>query len=540
MKHNIRHRVSPIFPLLATFVPLFFASQVRGQPRENPLERARHYMELGQEAFEEGKFEMAADQFIAAFTASPFSAFLYNAGFAYERAGSYETAVDFYRQYLKADPGAQDYAQVELRIRALLTVAQTPSEPNIKITETETQAEPAPEIEMKSLISVRINPKDAKIRILDEQGAEVSQSDSTSQTVVRGIYTVEASHPDYRTMQTQVEVSPGQVYLLVLEMSQGEFLGFLQVTTDVPGAVVYLDDRDVGSVGTTPWGNVLPAGKHTVWIEKPGHVPVEKEMEINLGDRIELSLTLERVAFGILQVKTNTPKADILLNGEPVGSAPFQEQIRPGRYALLVKSEGMKDYTADIAVGRGQLTKVLVRMNAKPSHTAAWVTLGMAAGVLAGGGVAGGIALKRQRTIDSLRNQGRLSSDDPRITEGFTWGLGADLAFGVGAVLGAISIYNFLRDPLPPSEGKLFDPVDFEENPDNVVLKTEEEPGVPSAPDEVDGEPLQPTPTENEKPSAEPVAPGPTPPPEGQLQSRFTLTPILSDQTLGLGMTVTF
>jgi hypothetical protein len=39
------------------------------------------------------------------------------------------------------------------------------------------------------------------------------------------------------------------------------------------------------------------------------------------------------------------------------------------------------------------------------------------------------------------------------------------VAFGLGAVVSGLCIYYFVRDPLPPSEGKILPPSDFTQNP---------------------------------------------------------------------------
>jgi tetratricopeptide (TPR) repeat protein len=443
------------------------------QPRENPLERARHHMELGQEAFGQERFDEAARQFVDAYAASPFPAFLYNAALAHEQGGNRATAAELYRRYLTEEPGAADAAEVEFKIRMLLAESPTgteagetaPGVPAVEITE----------VEMKSLISVRTNPADARIRLLDTEGRQVADFEGPGgQTVVRGTYAVEVSHPDFRTVQTDLHVAPGQVYIIVVEMSQGAFLGFLHVRTDVPGAEVYVDDRSLGRVGTTPWGNVLPAGSHRIWVEKPGYEPVEDEIQVTLGGQEVREYALSRLGFGAVLVKANVPGARVYLGQELLGVAPLEGQAPPGRHQLRVTAEGMKDYTAEIVVARGQVTKALVRMNPTPSRTSAWVSLGFSVALFAGGGVTGGFALKTRNELDDARNQGRLADDDPRILKGFLLALGADVGFGVGTIVGALSIYYFLRDPLPPSEGKLYDPVDFEENPGGQPPRADE------------------------------------------------------------------
>ncbi len=517
---------------------LLFAPVVgQTQPRDNPLERARHHMELGQEAFNQGRHVEAALEFVNAYAASPFAAFLYNAGLAYEKAGDTDKTIDFFRRYLAADPNAQDYAQVDMKIRALLAGVETGEKPDVEITK----------VEMKSLISVRTNPPDATVRVLDDKGDEVTRTDGTvAQTVVRGKYTIEASHADYRTVQTDINVIPGQVYMVVVEMSQGAFLGFLHIKTDVPGAAVFLDNKGQGQVGTTPWGNVLSTGKHTFWVEKPGYKIIKQEFDIALAEQKRIDLELERMSFGSLLVKSNVEGAKVFVDGQFLGPAPLEEQVSPGSHKVKIEAEGLKDYETDVVVSRGQQTKTLVRLNNKPSRTSAWVSLGFSAALFIGGGVAGFMALDLNNELDAARNSGRLTNDDPRILKGFLWALSADIAFGVGAVVGGLCIYYFLRDPLPPSEGKLFDPVDFEENPENAeIVSAAQKPVIVDVhsteqkPDSTGIKPEEQKETPVEEKPEDKMEQNPKGS-EARLQPRVLFTPILGTETAGLGLTVVF
>jgi hypothetical protein len=393
------------------------------------------------------------------------------------------------------------------------------------------EGKPAPEVaiterQMKSLISVRTNPSDAKIRVLDPEGKEVSSVvGQLAQTVEKGRYTIEASHPSYRTVTTDVSVASGQVYVVVVEMSQGAFLGFLRVVTDIPGASVYIDDKSEGAVGETPFGNVVPTGPHKLIVEKPGYSPIEQDIEVNVGDKKEINLSLERLTFGALVVKTNQGDATVFVNEKPVGKVPPKGELRAnlpaGLHTVRASAEGMKDYTVQVKINGGQSTKLLVRFNPTPSRTSAWVSLGFSAALFISGGVLGGFALHDKKELDAERRSGTLASDDERIIRGFLFGLGADVSFGIGTLVGALSIYYFLRDPLPPSEGKKLIPVDFEENP---------------------------TPTSTSKGSSgkeKATAPSPSkkngaPPSDAKLKPRLLVAPLFGTTHAGLGLSVAF
>ena len=514
--------------LFAGAVALILSWSISGgayaETNDKNIQEARKHMELGQEAFHQKRFEEAARHFDDAFNASPFSAFLYNAGLALERAGNNARALEFYQRYLKIEPNAEDAEMVQEKIDALLAAI---SAAKSGTGETDTEGAGVVQItetEMKSLISIRTNPKEAQIRIISQAGKEISTSTGPlAQTVEGGTYTIEATHPDYKTVTTDIHVSSGQVYVVVVEMSQGAFLGFLRIVTDPPAAAVFIDDKNLGQAGVAPFSNVLPAGAHHVWIEKPGYLPVEKEVHIDISEEVELNVPLERPDFGALLVKTNADNAVVHVNGLPSGKVdiktPFRKQLPVGKHRVLVTREGLKDYNAEVEIKGGQETKLLVRLNSKPSRTSGFVSAGFSAALFITGGVLGYFALDIKKELDKERKNGRLASDDDRIIRGFIFGIGADVSFGVGTIIACMSLYYFLRDPLPPSEGKSLAPEDYAIN----------ENGTPAA--------------EAEAPPRAPTPPEATPAPASSLRENrpaFLIAPIFGNDTAGLGMVVTF
>src|SRR5690606_18267984 len=109
----------------------------------------------------------------------------------------------------------------------------------------------------------------------------------------------------------------------------------------------------------------------------------------------------------------------------------------------------------------GQLTPVRVVLKPAVDRTGAWVTTVFAALAVGGGIAMGVLANGLEQDLTDARDQGRLASNDDRLLTGQPLAIGADVAFGLGAILGAFATYYFLRDPLPDSEARVLEVRDW-------------------------------------------------------------------------------
>jgi hypothetical protein len=315
--------------------------------------------------------------------------------------------------------------------------------------------------DFKSLLSIRTNPEGATVTVRQRGRVVTSGASPFAQTLEQGDYDVVVEHPDYRRIETPVRVRPGKVYVVIVEMSQGEFLGYLRVITDVPGASVYLDDRSAGPVGRTPFQNAVSTGVHRVWIERPGYTPVEREVEVGVGEEVLIRTALTRVSEGRIRVIANVRGAEVYVDDRRVGAVPYEGDFLAGPHVVRVEADGMKDWEAQVDVRPGQVTPIRVRLKPAVGRGAAYVTATVGT-LLVGTGVALAVLADGLRDdLDAERRAGRLASNDPRLTQVFWMTVGADAAFGLGALLGILSIYYFLRDPLPDSEATVLEPRDW-------------------------------------------------------------------------------
>ena len=471
--------------LAALLVLVASSASAQSSSGPDPLEVARNHMEQGQTFYLQGRFDEAAAEFELAYEAQHFSAFIFNAAVAYENAGHLAHGIQLFERYLELDPEATDEDEVRARIahlrervaaRAAETAATastvdshaaTPegaaegsqaSEPEAAPTPTPTEL---PQ-DFKSLVNVRTEPMGATVRIVTSAGVVVDTGSSpVAQTLDAGTYHITIDHPDFNRAETDIQVEPGHVYLVQINLSQGEFAGYLRVVSDPPGASVFVDDHAAGTRGATPFEGTARVGAHHIWVERAGYDTVEQDVDVQLGRDAEASVTLERASVGRIRVIGNVRGAQIFVDDVPSGEIPWEGELRSGMHNVRVTAPGMKDWQQGVEIARGQLTPVRVRLAPAPGRGGAWVTGAFTAVLLAGGITMTVLANEWANQLAVERSHGTLASDDPRIQQGFAFSIAQYCGYGLAAILFGVTIYYAVQDDLPPSEATVLEPRDW-------------------------------------------------------------------------------
>jgi hypothetical protein len=94
-------------------------------------EEARAHFRKGQQLFDVGRWDEAADEFEKAYAVRSDPTFLFNMAQAYRRKGDARRAIDLYKNYLIKAPKSPQRADVEERIRALQKQLEE-AEPSVK------------------------------------------------------------------------------------------------------------------------------------------------------------------------------------------------------------------------------------------------------------------------------------------------------------------------------------------------------------------------------------------------------------------------
>lgn len=135
---------------------------------------------------------------------------------------------------------------------------------------------------------------------------------------------------------------------------------YLFVDSDPRQATVFIDGREVGH---TPYQDELPLGRHRVEVRLGElYAPVAKTIELP-ENGLKLSIPLPK-RFGVLQVRSDPPGAEIFVDGAPTGARTphvFPKR-REGRVQVELRLDLHKSARATAELGGGKVTELALAL----------------------------------------------------------------------------------------------------------------------------------------------------------------------------------
>jgi WD40 repeat protein len=171
--------------------------------------------------------------------------------------------------------------------------------------------------------------------------------------VAEGERIIRITAEGYAEHRERITVKSGQKHELNVRLDAVR--GKIKITSAPEGASIYLDEEEKAR-GITPFfvNDLITsrlAGAYSFRVEKPGFVP--KTQKINAPGEFHFVLS---EAPGVLNLITTPENIHFFLND--VGPLtknqnPHKEELEPGNYILVVKTEGYKDYKESIEIKAG-------------------------------------------------------------------------------------------------------------------------------------------------------------------------------------------
>jgi len=194
-------------------------------------------------------------------------------------------------------------------------------------------------------------------------------------TLYPGSHKVVLSLAGYNDYTTTVGVTAGQSQNLPITLSTGIY-GTVTVTS-VPGAAVYIDSNQVGTVnsaGSLTLSNVL-SGKHLFKVTSSGYNDWMNTVYIQANTVTKIPATLIStgenpvpVQYGSIAISTVPQNAEVWIDNLFRGFTPVTvDNLATGQHTVQLSSEGYLDYTKTVTVASGQTMPLAVTFSAAPT-----------------------------------------------------------------------------------------------------------------------------------------------------------------------------
>jgi len=416
------------------------------------LQRAQVLFDDAQRAMMAKDFDGAAVKFKEAYAARPLPDLLYNVGTAYYFKGrggndaeAYGLAVKYYKDYLIAVPKASDKADVdkaitiiEKEIERLKAPPATPDAPPV----TPSAEVQALDQKTRSLVVIETEPQGANIYLDDKKNGVFAQTPWSGS--LDGQHKVIIEKRGHKSKESPIAPDPNRLVVLQVVLSEEDYLGWLEIRSNVPGASIFLDDKAAGAIGKTPFSGNLKPGKHTLWISADGYDETEHKVEIIAGETHEIDAQLSGTPVGYLDIRgSGLDAARVYVDRELVcDRAPCRKPVKEGTHTVSIARSGYKTYRTRVDLQAKTELSIRPNLKKKPGRGDAVVAYIFAA-AFAGGG-----------TYAYLYSND-LVMGDKQFDHKDQIKYGAYVGWGLGGVIGLSAVYYTFRDKGPPSTGQI-------------------------------------------------------------------------------------
>ena len=141
-------------------------------------------------------------------------------------------------------------------------------------------------------------------------------------------------------------------------------LALYRVTSEPPGAEIYLERKDLGALGSTPKLIAVPEGTNTLLLDLPGYRPFATEVQPQLGTEKTVSVVLEKI-FGRVRLAGLPPTAVVRRGGrlgEVLRTGSGEVALAPGHHTLFVSAPGYEEIRAEVDVRADTVSALDLRL----------------------------------------------------------------------------------------------------------------------------------------------------------------------------------
>ncbi len=193
--------------------------------------------------------------------------------------------------------------------------------------------------------------------IISLDGVAIGVAPAAKGGLSPGQHLVTAQASGYETVTQNVTVIAGRERVVSLRFTTASTdIPRIVVRASVPDATVTIDGAEYGSPPIT----IEPAelGTHSVVVRAPGYRDVRRTCSVGPGRNCEVYAELN--ALGVpVRVEANVPNAQLYVDGELLGSLPWEGDLPAGVHQLEVRAEGRDNHVEQIRLEKSQRVRLL-------------------------------------------------------------------------------------------------------------------------------------------------------------------------------------
>jgi tetratricopeptide (TPR) repeat protein len=258
-----------IFALLAAFALASLPEPAHAQKSAEPITRAH---QLGKEGFRLGvqkHYAKALVKFKAAFKLHPVAIYAHNMARAYEELNNY--------------PEAFAYFTIALRLDATYRYARLARQKLVRVRR----------ILIKTHAWLRLTSAPGQVQVSLKRGQDepIQITSPSERWIPAGRYQLVASKVGFMTKKQNVQIKAGPSHPININLKPVPATGFLTITTNHLGAIIYIDGKKVGLAPIK--GLRIDAGIRQVELRVDGRAVYSKSITVHADRSISVSASLK-------------------------------------------------------------------------------------------------------------------------------------------------------------------------------------------------------------------------------------------------------
>jgi hypothetical protein len=213
-----------------------------------------------------------------------------------------------------------------------------------------------------------------------------------------GAHQIELHLAGYEVLQTTENVAAGQgtvVNLAMVPYSSSSEEGSIDVTSNMPGALVYLDGIYKGAIQPDNSFDIIAVspGSHNILLHLPGYTDFSQAVQVNAGQisNVNAVLTPESpptsaAATGTIIVTSSPTGGQVYVDNQLRGAAPVTiYNVAAGTHIINIKLTGYSDWSSSVNVPVNQVAQVSATLTKGSGTVSVTPSIGLSMFAIIGG-----------------------------------------------------------------------------------------------------------------------------------------------------------